>query len=668
LPGIGAEWYSLRADPQQPWRLGPLLPRLVQFGDFEADLDTGELRRQGTRIRLSPQPFQVLTLLLERPGELITREELRAKLWPDEVYVDFEHSLNAAVKKLRQALCDSPENPRYIETFPKRGYRLAAKVVATVPPEQIALAPEPGAEVETPVKAPVEVTFSPPVPTSPGNGTRKRATFYAVVSLVLVALVWVGYREFRRESARPLAPNGKTMLAVLPFDNLTGDPAREYLSDGLTEELITELGGIGPDRLGVIARTSVMGYKRTNKRVDQIGKELGVEYVLEGSLRQAADRVRIAAQLIRVSDQAHVWAQEFDSDLRDVLIMEADVARKIAAETRVKLDETPSPLPSPARVDPEAYEFYLKGRYFWNQRTNEGLHRAIQYFQQATDKDPLDARAYAGLADSYVLLGSYGDVVQNEANSRARKAARKALQLNPSLAEAHTSLAMVGPDHAWDWAGSQREFLRAIALDPNYATAHHWYGDGYLAPMGRTEEAVAEVRLAEKLDPLSPIIATDVAKELYYARRYPEATAQLKKVLELSPNYPMALEWVRWMQINDGKYADALATLELERRTLPPERYLLGKATILGTSGQRDKARELISQVLRVTQTQYANPAEIAFAYAAMGDMDNAFLWFDKACDAESSWLTGLKVVPGSAPLHSDPRYPALLRRVGLTP
>jgi TolB-like protein/Tfp pilus assembly protein PilF len=458
------------------------------------------------------------------------------------------------------------------------------------------------------------------------------------------------------------------MLAVLPFDNLTGDPAREYLSDGLTEELITELGGIGPERLGVIARTSVMGYKRTNKRVDQIGKELGVEYVLEGSLRQAADRVRIAAQLIRVSDQAHVWAQEFDSDLRDVLIMEADVARKIAAETRVKLDEAPSPRPSPARVDPEAYEFYLKGRYFWNQRTNEGLHRAIQYFQQATDKDPLDARAYAGLADSYVLLGSYGDVVQNEANSRARKAAEKALQLNPSLAEAHTSLALVGPDHAWDWAGSQREFLRAIALDPNYATAHHWYGDGYLAPMGRTEEAVAEVRLAEKLDPLSPIIATDVAKELYYARRYPEATAQLKKVLELSPNYPMALEWMRWMQINDGQYADALATLELERRTLPPERYLLGKATILGTSGQRDKARELISQVLRVAQTQYANPAEIASAYAAMGDMDNAFLWFDKACDAESSWLTGLKVVPGYAPLHSDLRYPALLRRVGLTP
>jgi TolB-like protein/Tfp pilus assembly protein PilF len=541
-------------------------------------------------------------------------------------------------------------------------------VEATVPPEQITLAPEPGAEVETPVKAPVEVAFPPLVPTSPGNGTRKRATFYAVASLVLVALVWVGYREFRRESARPLAPNGKTMLAVLPFDNLTGDPAREYLSDGLTEELITELGGIGPEHLGVIARTSVMGYKRTNIRVDQIGKELGVEYLLEGSLRQAADRVRIAAQLIRVSDQAHVWAQEFDSDLRDVLIMEADVARKIAAETRVKLDEAPSSLPSPARVDPEAYEFYLKGRYFWNQRTNEGLHRAIQYFQQATDKDPLDARAYAGLADSYVLLGSYGDVVQNEANSKARKAAQKALQLNPRLAEAHTSLALVGPDHAWDWAGSQREFLRAIALDPNYATAHHWYGDGYLAPMGRTEEAVAEVRLAEKLDPLSPIIATDVAKDLYYARRYPEATAQLKKVLELSPNYPMALEWMRWMQINDGKYADALATLELEKRTLPPQRYLLGKATILGTSGQRDKARELISQVLRMAQTQYANPAEIASAYAAMGDMDNAFLWFDKACDAESSWLTGLKVVPSYAPLHSDPRYPALLRRVGLTP
>lgn len=639
----------------------PTTHQTVRFGVFQLNGAARELRKHGVKVRLPGQAFAILELLLERSGDVVTREDLRKRLWPDDIFVDFEQGLNAAMRKLRVALGDSAESPRYIETLPRIGYRFVAPVRESAETPAAAVSPDSGGTPGLLIAEPIRDTASAEAPLgSSKNGRSNRAALYTTLVLVLLALSWVAYRESLAERTRPALPTGKIMLAVLPFDNLTGDPASEYLSDGLTEELITELGSIRPDRLGVIARTSVMGYKHTDKRVDQIGRELGVIYVLEGSLRQAGDRVRVTAQLIRVSDQAHVWAQEFDSDLRDVLVMEADVARKIAAGAQVQLGKREA---TPPRVDPEAYELVLKGRYLWSQRTDTALHHAIKLFEQAIQKDPSYAQAYAGLADSYVLLN---DAPPIEVSSKAREAAKKALELNPDLAAAHASLALIGPDGPWDWPGAQREFLRALALDPNYATAHHWYGDRYLSSTGRLDEALTEIRIAEQLDPLSPIIATDVAKQLYCARRFPEAYAQLQKVFEISPNYPMALYWTRWLQVSEGKYNEASATLEREKPTLPPERYLIGKAYLLAQTGHPPEARALLAQILQISKAQYIDPGDIAAVYFALNDRDNGFLWLDKAYQSESRWLTTLNVMPLLAPLHSDPRFIDLIHRAGL--
>lgn len=640
------------------------MARIVRFGDFEANLDTGELRKHGHRLRLATQPFQVLNLLLSRPGELVTREEFRTALWPGDVHVDFDHSLNAAVKKLRQALNDSAETPRYIETLPKRGYRFIGPTeVPQAPETQASAASIPDSSNAPPeVAAPLAEASAPALTLAGQSGSERKRLLYVAVAVAMTIAISIGYWKWKAQYIRPAASSDRTMLAVLPFDNLTGDARQEYLSDGLTEELITELGGIQPERLGVIARTSVMAYKHAGKRVDEIGRDLGVAYVMEGSVREAGGRIRVAAQLIRTSDQAHVWAQEFDSSPRDVLIMEADVARKIAAETQVKLDNALASSSHP--VNPEAYEYYLKGRYFWNQRTDDGLRRAIEYFEKAIDKDPLDARSYSGLADAYVLAGSY--LPPQEANAKARAAAKKALELNPSLAEAHVSLGLVGPDGTWDWAGRERELLRGIALNPNYSTGHHWYGDGYLSPMCRLDEALAEMRKAEKLDPLSPIIATDVGKELYFLRRYDDALAQLHKVQEFAPNYAMALEWTRFVQISQERYADALQTLEREKPTLPEPSYLLGKAIILGGMGRTREARSLASSAVALRRTEYVNAVEIALAYSYIGDKDTAFQWLEKAYAEQSGWLTGLRASPAADKLRGDPRLDDLARRVGL--
>lgn len=652
------------------------------FGAYRLKLPSGELRKHGTPLRLSGHSLSILLILLEKPGEIVTRDEIKTRLWPSDTFVDFDHGLNTAMKKLRAVLGDAAEQPRFIETVPRLGYRFIAAVEV-----------EGGKEVEE-VKELTEAkeataekraeASGEQLPTQSGLGEPRRPEGIAgtavaervaaasqfrtrrfsmvlAILLAVAGLVWIVYREGQAESNRTAASAGRTMLAVLPFENLTGDAGQEYVSDGMTEELITELGGIQPERLGVIARTSVMGYKHTSKRIDQIGTDLNVSYVLEGSLRQAGERVRITAQLIRVSDQAHVWAQEFDSAPRDVLMMEEDAARKIAAETQVRLSPVASS--KTETVDPEAYALYLKGRYFWNQRTNEGLHKAIDYFQRAIEKQPQYGRAYAGLADAYLLLN---DVAPAQSLKMAREAARKALELNPSLAEAHASIALAGPNDIWDWANSEREYLRAIALDPNYATAHHWYADGYLAPIGRTQEAVAELRIAERLDPLSPIIGTDLGKDLYFARRYDEAMAQLDKVLEISPNYPSALEWKRWIQITEGKFEDAMKTLEIERATLAPGRFQLAKAYILARTGKKQEARALLAECLRLARSEYVNPGEIAGVYLGLGENDETFVWLEKAYEARSPWLTGLKVAPLLDSLREDPRYPPLARRVGL--
>ena len=421
----------------------------VRFGVFEFDFRSGELRKQGLKIKLRGQPVQVLAMLLEQAGEVVTREELQRKLWPADTFVDFEQSLNAAVKRLRQALDNSAENPRFVETLARQGYRFISPVHPAGPASRL---PEP----------------SPKASTVSQLGTRTRLVGILVVVVLLVA---AGGYLVRRLWPRAHVSAGNIRLVVLPFSNYSRDPSQEYLSDGITEEIITQLGSLHPEQLAVIARTSAMRYKST-----KIGRELAVDYIVEGSVRRAGDRVRISAQLIQTSEQTHLWAKGYERDLRDILDVENEVARAIADEIRLKLTpQQQARLLKPNPVDPEAYEAYLRGRYYWNKRTSAGLKKGIEYFEQAIEKEPGYAFSYVGLADSWNLLGDYQYLPPRETYPKAREAATKALEMDGTLAEAHTSLAFVMFEYDWDWSGAEREFKKGLELKPSYATGHLWY-------------------------------------------------------------------------------------------------------------------------------------------------------------------------------------------------
>ena len=393
------------------------------------NLGARELRKHGVQIRLPGQPFCILSILLEKPGEVVTREEMREKLWTADVFVDFEHSLNSAMKKLRAALGDSPENPRYIETLPRQGYRFIAPV------EEIALA-----ELAAAIP-PTETVEMPTVP-----ALQRRWPLWLGIAALLVVLA-AGIVAWSRARARTPLPTRLT-IAVLPFENLTGDAAQDYLSDGLTEEIIAQLGRMDPEHLGLISRTSVMHYKHGNEEIGQIGRELGVQYLLEGSVRREADRVRVTTQLIQMKDQTRVWSRQYDRELNSLLALQSEIAQETADEIQLTLGRGPKPIAASRKLAPDtsyaAYDLYLRGRYFWNKRTGEGFRQAADYFQKAIDKDPNYAPAYAGLADTFALMSSWTQVPQNEFMPKARAAALRALQLDDNLAEAHTSLAARG--------------------------------------------------------------------------------------------------------------------------------------------------------------------------------------------------------------------------------
>jgi TolB-like protein/predicted Zn-dependent protease len=459
------------------------------------------------------------------------------------------------------------------------------------------------------------------------------------------------------------------MLVVLPFQNLTGDPNQDFLSDGFTEEMITELSRLQPERLAVIARTSAMHYRNTQEGIDQIGRELGVQYVLEGSMRRDADRIRITAQLIQVQDQTHVWAQSYERNLRDVMGLQSDVANAIGHEIELKLSPQPAlELRRTRPVDPQAYDAYLQGRYFWNRRTRQGLEKAIEYFDQAIGKDPTAPQFYAGLADAYALLGSTPDssIPRPEAMEKARAAARKALQMDETLAEAHTSLAFVEMHYDWDWPGAEKEFRRALQLNPNYATAHHWYAY-YLIALGRKEESVQEIRRAQDLDPLSLIIMRDVGDMLFYSRRYEEGIAQCRQALERDPNFYLAHILLGSAYQQKKEYAEMMKEYQAARAGAQDEAWALaavgqGEAAL----GNRTEAGTILAELKRRSQ----HGQEVAYAIAAieavLGRRDEAFLWLDAAYRQRIGSMILLKVDPTLDSLRDDPRFGELLRRMRL--
>ena len=623
---------------------------LVRFGTFEVDLSAGELRHKGVKIKLQEQPFRILVALLERPDILVTREELRERLWPSDTFVDFEHSLNAAVKKLRQALHDDAENPRFIETVPKRGYKFIAPIASPGEEPQIKV-----------IQLPVDAAGA-------ASEIRKAAKgrVAAAAVTVAVAVIGVGFATWYWSQTHATAAHSINSLAVLPLENLSGDPQQEYFAEGMSDEVTTELGKLGA--LRVISRTSAMRYKGTHKPLGQSARELNVDAVIEGTVLRSGDHVRITAQLVRASPEQHLWAESYEGDLSSVLTLQREVARAIANAIQVKL--TPNEqehLASSLPINPQAHEAYLLGRYFWNRRTEEGLNKAIDYFQQATEKDSTYAPAYAGLADSYGLLGfaEYGALSPEEAVPKAEAAAKKALEIDETLAEAHAALGAIKHRFEWDWPGAEREFKRAIELNPNYATAYHWYAL-YLVSMGRLDEALATGERGHELDPLSLIVNTGFGRVFYCARRHDEAIERLSKTLELDPNFPVAHYWRGLAYEQKGMHKEAIADLvQLKTLSVSPLR-VAGLGNIYAVSGEKIKAQAILSELKSLSKERYVPPYDLAVIYSGLGDKDQTFRWLEKSYEEREGALVYLNVEPMFDNVRSDPRFKDLVHRIGL--
>ncbi len=616
---------------------------------------SGELRRQGLKIRLQDQPFRLLVLLLDHPGEVVTRDKVRETLWPADTNVDFDHGVNTAVRKLREALGDSAETPRYVETIARRGYRFIAPV-----------APLPTAQAAHSADA-ARATLLPSPAACPPTSARRVLILTSVVVICAAALV--AYRVLSRP--RPTPRSGRRLtLAVLPFDNLSGDADQEYLSDGLTEEMITQLGRLEPDRLRVLARSSTWKFKRADRDIGRLRRELGTDYVLEGSVRRAGERVRITAQLVQVDDQSQVWAKIYERDLRDVLILQSEVAEAVTRAIVVTLTPDAQARLALARpIRPEAYQDYLRGRFFLNRKTEAALNQALGYFRRAIAADPGYAPAYSGLADSYSSLGAssiVGGLPPRQAMPKAKGAALKALQIDSTRAEAHTSLGMVHLLYDWDLAASEKEFRRAIELDPNYTTAHHWYSH-CLLPLGRTEESLAESQRALELEPLHLVVGIHLGWHYLYAHQYDQAIEQFRKTLELDPTFPQTRRYAAWAYLQKGMHAEAIAALRaaLDRREQDPE--IQGElGYVLAVAGQRAEALAMLDALGRLSATRYVSPYSVALIHAGLGDRDQALVWLDKAYVERSDYMSYLTLEPMLDSLRSDPRFAALVRRVGL--
>ena len=630
-------------------------PRRVKFGSFEADLRSGELSKQGKRIPLQEQPFRLLSMLLERPGEVVTREEVRQRLWPGTI-VDFDHGLNKAISKIRDALGDSAETPRFVETVSRRGYRFLADVKDAAELDLQSAVRQPRAADEGSDRS---VEF-PTV--SVGMSGFKRSFVPWIGSGMALLLLVVGTWFFVR-AQRPVSAIHS--VAVLPLSNLSSDASQEYFADGMTDELITQLAQIGA--LRVISRTSAMTYKNTHKRLADIARELDIQAVVEGSVLRVGDRVRITAQLIRVPADEHLWAQSYEGSFRDTLALQGQVSQAIAEQIKANVSQRERQAMSTARiVNPQAYEAYLKGRYFWNKRDAEGFKKAIEYFQSAIAADPGYAEAYSGLADTYALAGGweYGVLAPQEAAPRAHEAATQAVLLNPMLSEAHTSLAFALDMSTWDWAGAEREFRRAIELNPGYATVHHWYGY-HLVMVGRSDEGIAELRKAESLDPLSLIISAGVADVLYISHRFDEAAHQLRKTLEMDPNFAMAHYQMGQVLVQQHRADAAIAEFEraIQLAGHSPA-FDANLASAYAISERIAAAHQIAADLERLPDPNGAVYANLALIYTSLGRADEAMGWLDKAYQARFEAV--MLVRPPFDPLRGDARFKALMGRVGL--
>ena len=607
----------------------PLSAQNIRFGPFQLDLRAAELHHDGTKINLPEQPFQILAELVSHPGEVVTREELRQRLWRSDTFVDFEHGLNTAVKHLRELLGDSAEKPQYIETVPRRGYRLMVPVEKAKTPQAFG---------------------------------RRRVIWLPAFLLVLTIVAGLVWRQRLQERFRLAKIES---LAVLPLENLSGNPDEEYFVDGMTEALITELGKV--HALRVISRQSVMHYKGTNKTVPQIAKELNVDALVEGSTLRTGGKVRITTQLIQANPEHHLWSENYERNLGDVISLQGEVARTIASQIRVRLTpQEQTYLASPHPVQPQVLQLYLKGRFYWNERNQPALEKGLSYFQQAIERDPKYAAAHAALADTYLVLVEDELMAPQEGLPRAQAAAVKAVELDDTLAEGHCVLASLRSDQA-EWSAAKAEFQHALELNPNYAFAHQQYAE-MLMRIGQPDAALEEIHRARDLDPNSLVIQAVEGLILYNARRYDDAIAQLQKTLKMDPNFVMAHNFLGYAYEQKGQYDEALA----EFRKLvalsdegPNPAYL---ARTYAVSGNRREALRALSRLRHISTERYVSPYEFARVYAGLGDKDQVILWLQKAYAEHAVYLVWLKVDPRLDNLRDDPRFQDLVRRMNFPP
>jgi TolB-like protein/DNA-binding winged helix-turn-helix (wHTH) protein/Tfp pilus assembly protein PilF len=602
-------------------------------------------------LKLEKIPMELLILLISRRGELVSREEIIAKLWGQDVFIETEHGINTAVRKIRQTLGDDPERPRFVQTVVGKGYRFVGPI------DVVDAAP-----AVDPSSAPVSV-----IEEGTGRSRPKTIPWWVVkasaAALILVGAAAIAVKYFDWGRWVPRSP--VRSIAVLPLKNLSGNPADEYFADGMTDELITNLAKISA--LRVSSYTSVSKYKTTSKSLPQIAQELQVDGIVEGSVVRSGDQIRITAQLIYAPRDQHLWAEEYQRYVRDVLYLQREVARDIAQQIRVAL--TPNErqrLATAGAVDPAAYESYLRGRSFWNQRSEASLLKAIDQFNKAIEVDAGYAPAYSGLADCYTTLGYLSYLDPLDAFPRARDAATKALELDSSLAEAHTSLAYYDLYHAWNWVEAENEFKKAIELNPNYATAHDWYSY-YLMAMGRFDEAWKEVNRAHELDPLSVTISTDIGFNYFYRRNYDEAINQLRTTLSLSPKFPLAHLWLGRAYQQKKMYAEAIDEFNKTDAALPGWVVTIaGMGNAYGDWGHKVEAEQVLVRLNEMARAKYVTPYGIALVYAGLGDKNEAFVWLNKAVEGRSHWLVWLNRDPRWDRLRSDSRFDELKKRVAL--
>ncbi len=599
---------------------------------------------------LTPRVFETLLFLVQHSGVVLDKERLMEAVWPDSIVE--ENNLSQNISSLRRVFGETPGSHHYIVTVPGRGYRFVAEVRRPAAP----IIPETKS-------APVEPEVTSEATSSPARNFPPLLLIgLGVLVFALVAYLLWSTKTQNPEPRTAARAISEKSIAVLPFDNLSRDPENAYFTDGIKDEILTRLSKISD--LKVISRTSTQKFKSSPENIGQIARQLGVANILEGSVQKSGETVRITVQLIHAQTDTHLWAETYDRKLTDMFVIESEVAQRIATSLEATLSAPEKQaLAAKPTGNVEAYQTYLKGRYYWNKRTDEAFAKAGEYFQKSIAIDPKYAPAYSGLSDAY-QFAAFNSPARAELYAKAREAAKKALQLDPTLAEPHASLGLIAMNYDWDWPAADREFRRAIELNPNYATAHHWYAE-YLIALGRADDSLTEIKRARELDPLSLIINTDIGKILYYARRYDEAIAQLQDTRKIDPDFEQTQIWLGSVYATTGRYDAAIAAFQ----RIPENAWTKGwLAYTYGISGRQEEAKNILADLGNHALEKPIDPHVELCVYLGLGEKDKAFAALEKDFAMRSVALTSLKVNPWYDSLREDPRFADLLRRTNLSP